>query len=188
MAEKKQVWFFYRHDLGTPYLYAYTEKRKLAESFENERNKKIFIKKEKELSKEQWNLFQSHHGSYRLERRGFETGSDLFGKQYVYLVATAMEELSVITKADTVFYEIAKYTMDMEVRCFRKELLRALADLYFFELNKFRGNVQYISSPDSEGFLAGVEAFNTELHRVDQFGLFMYLYGSTLDKHAILSS
>ena len=177
------VYFIYKHGQDIhPFLYAITDKKKLKDSFVKERKKSLFVVKEKDMTKEQFLQLCSQHGKYLLGKRGFETQSpfpELSSSSVIWLTTTDYEEMDVFTKEDTVLVSLGRYTDDIAC-AFKKELLKALDLLHYFEIYKFVNDRRY------SYFVEGVDLFSSENYRIDMFGVFLYLYGDTLDKEGLL--
>lgn len=179
------VYFIYKHGNNIhPFLYAITDKKKLKESFMKERKKSMFVVKEKIMTKDEFLEICKHHGRYLLAERGFETSSPfpkLSSSSVIWLTTTDYEEMDVITKEDVVILELGKFTDD-ESKAFNKDLLQALDKLHYFEIYKFINEVQC----HHNYFVAGVDTFTTEKYHIDMFGVFMFLYGDSLDMEGLL--
>ena len=184
-GENMTVYFIYKHgESFEPFLYAITDKKKLKDSFVKERNKHMFVVKEKELTKDEFTIICSNHGKYILGRRGFETQShspNLQSKSVIYITTTFQEEMDVIEKDDTIFLSLGKFT-DECAKYFNKKLLAALNTMYYFEIYKFVNEVYCYH----DYFVRGVDTFTTENYKIDMFGVFLYLYGDSLDKEGLL--
>ena len=182
------VYFIYKHgkNIDTPYLYAITDNKRIKDKFFRERKKSMFKSIEKDMDKNLYKKFLSEHKSYELWRRGFETSSpDGLGKKaHIFLIATAYEEMNVVTQNDRVIMEIGKYT-DEIARTFNKDLLKALNKLYYFEIYKFCNSDFYGCN---DYFVRGVIPFKSEDFCIDSFSVFLFLYGDTLDKKVIINS
>lgn len=179
------VYFIYKHGPEIhPYLYALTDKKKLKNSFMKERKKSMFVVKEKTMERSDFLNICKTHSKYLLAERGFETNSPfrhLSSSTVIWLTTTDYEEMNVITKEDVVILELGKYTDDIS-RAFNTDLLKALDKLHYFEIYKFVNEVQCHHSY----FVAGVDTFSASKYRIDMFGVFMYLYGSTIDREGLL--
>jgi len=181
------VYFIYKHGPNIhPFLYAITDKKKLRDSFMKERKKSMFIVREKIMNKEEFLEICKHHSRYLLGERGFETNSPfpkLSSSSVIWLTTTDYEEMDVITKEDAVILDLGKYTDDISV-AFNKDLLSALEKLHYFEIYKFVNEVQCFHNY----FVAGVDTFSSSRYHIDMFGVFMYLYGDSLDMEGLLKS
>ena len=183
------VYFIYKHGkyVNTPYLYAVTDKKYLKDSFMKERKKNMFKSIKKDMSKDTYKKFLYEHKSYELGRRGFQTNpassDNLYKKQQVYLTATGYEEMDVFMKSDKVILEVGKLTHEY-AETFNRELLEALHKLHYFEIYKFRNRELYDYDPE---FTMGVSSFNESYdYDIDNLGVFIYLYGNTLDKKELM--
>lgn len=179
------VYFIYKHDSFHPFLYAVTDKKQLKTSFMEERKKSMFIVKEKSITKEEFLEFCKRHSKYLLGRRGFRTNSpsSFYNDTVVYLTATDYEEMDSITKEDQVFFEIGKYT-DEDAKAFNKKILNALNKLHYFEVYKFINELCCYH----DSFVSGVDSFHSEKFSIDSFGVFLYLYGNTLNMKGIIKN
>ena len=178
------VYFIYKHGkhVNTPFLYAVTDNKELKDTFIKERKKNMFKVMKKDIKKDDYKQFLYDHKSYELGRRGFETRSSssnnlLCKKEYVYLVATGYEEMEVYVKSDTVILEIGKYTREY-AQTFNKKILHALNKLHYFEIYKFRNREVYHYEDE---FVSGVIPFEKDDFVIDSLGVFLFLYGNTLD-------
>ena len=182
-----KVYFIYLHgiDSFSPWLYAITDNKKLKDSFIYERKKDMFISKKKEMTKEEYKLFSASHSGHVLGRRGFETksSSSLSRSEIVYLTSTNAEESSVYTKEEEIFSLLGKNT-DESAIFFKPKLLDALNMLHYFESMKFEN----IMTMRNDYFLEGVNHLKQGEYRMDYFGVFMYLYGKSIDIKAIIKT
>lgn len=171
------VYMIYRHGNDMhPFLYAYTDKKELRDSFLSTRKSKLFTSMKKELTKEQFTLFRRDHSSLELGKRGFETSSDSLGKTVIYITATAGEEMDVFINADRVFMELGKFT-DPIAQAFNKKILKALTKLKYFEIYK-------MDNPN-DFFVSGVGSLSLD-ERIDSLSIFLYMYGETIDGKGLL--
>ena len=179
------VYFIYKHDQFSPFLYAVTDKKYLKKSFMEERKKSMFTAIEKIISKEEFLEFCKHHSKYLLGRRGFRTNSpsSFNNDAIVYLTATDYEEMDVVTKEDCVFLEIGRYT-DEEAKVFNKDILKALNILHYFEIYKFVND----NHCEYDYFVRGVDKFTSENYKIDNFGVFLYLYGNTINMKGLIKN
>lgn len=179
------VYFIYKHgDDIRPFLYAITDKKKLKDSFMNERKKSLFVVKEKEMTREAFLNVCKYHGKYLLGKRGFETRSpfpDVSSSTIIWLTTTDYEEMDVFTKEDSVILSLGKFTDDIAC-AFNKDLLKSLDMLHYFEIYKFVNDRRY------SYFVEGVDLFSSDKYRIDMFGVFLYLYGETLDKEGLIKN
>ena len=178
----KKVYFIYKNDkINSPHLYAITDKKELKKSFLNERKKSLFIVKERELNKDEFNEIMKKHSSYMLGRRGFETKfpssyNSLKNVTTVYLTATDYEEMDVFTKTDNVILELSKYT-DEESEVFNDKLLKALDTIMYFYCMQYGNTV--VNSYNY--FLDGIDVIGSmKDFKIDELGVFIYLFGNTL--------
>ena len=178
----KTVYFIYKNDkINSPSLYAITDKKELKKSFMEERKKSLFIVKERELNKDEFKDIMKNNSNYLLERRGFITkpssSNSLLEKRCeVYLTTTSYEEMDVYIKSDSVVLEIAKYTDEVST-VFNDKLTKALYKLKYFDVMSYKNSVFNVYNPYVEplSYKDG-----TEIFRIDELGMFIYLYGNTM--------
>ena len=170
----------------SPFLYAFTEKKNLKDTFLEERKKDMFICKKHDITEKEYKELKSNHGSsLYLTRKGFRTSHTIGEMDIVYMTIILGEDMDVFTNSDKVISEIAKYT-DPISRSFNKELLKALDTLEYFNIQKFS------STPtDEDWFLRGVGDyasfdFKGADIRIDEFSLFLYFFGNTIDYDYIM--
>lgn len=180
------IYFIYkRGDELHPYLYAIALKKKLMEQFLHERKKNIFSVVEKNLSNEEINGIKTKYQKYILRRRGFETSSSssFTGYDTIYLVTTEYEEMDVFVNSDKVLANISRYTLE-ETRYMKKDIIKALHKLHYFEIQKW-GQTNELGISDY--FMSGIHEMNFNDYKVDNFGIFMFLYGETIDKETLIN-
>lgn len=174
-----KVFFFYLLREGLePTFYAYTSSKEIRDYFLEERNPQMFYVKEVNMNKKELSDFERSKKEYELARRGFvtKTSSSLDSPiTNVYVISTGYEELNAYEKADKFIYEIGKHEIPM-VEVLNKEVLKALDDIYYFQIQKWLNM--------DESFLSGVEPFDfTSFNlRADIFAIFLRLYGYTFKK------
>lgn len=182
-----KVYFIYLHNIDghSPWMYAFTDKKELKDSFIKERKKDKFIAVKKDITEDEFKKLKKNYSGHILGRRGFETKSSSSSstKIIVKMTCTQAEEESVYTKEDTCFSVLAKYTDEIS-RYFNDELILALHKLHYFEAEQYeKQNV--IGMRDY--FLEGLPPFEITDYSIDYFGVFLMLYGNTLDKKELLS-
>jgi hypothetical protein len=179
-----KAYFIYRHDGNgiNPYLYAVTDNKELKNSFIKERKKNLFTVVKKDLNQKDYKSFINEHHGYVLGRRGYETSaSSSLSKIHVFLTSTMNEEMDVYTKADMVILDVGRNTQEY-CCCFNEKLLNALNILHYFEIYKFKNKEEYLYE---DYFVNGVQPFRSDNYDIDSLGVFMYLYGHTLDRKEI---
>lgn len=179
------VYFIYKHSDGLePYLYAITDKKDLRDSFFQERKKSMFISKKKEITKDKYTIICSRYSQYILGRKGYKTKSfsSLNDTEIVYLVSTNKEESSIIEKEDKVFLHIGQFT-DEDAKYFNDEILKALDTLMYFDMYKYTNLMYNID----DYFTSGI-CIMPDKYKLDEFGVFLYLFGNTLDKERIIKN
>ena len=65
-----------------------------------------------------------------------------------------------------------------------KDIIKALHKLHYFEIQKW-GQTNELGISDY--FMSGIHEMDFDEYKVDNFGIFMFLYGETIDKEAILN-
>lgn len=170
-------------------LYAFTTKAYIKDRFVEERRKDVFRVREKELSKSLFRSFLSKYKSLELSIKSFETRDlnitgERYKTKYIQFVASYKEELDVFIKSDQVIYEIGKNTTSC-AQYFNSELIRALYILLYFDIYKFAKGI-YINDSFAE-CLPYFEFDNRERgYKVDQFMMFLKLFGNTIDYKNLL--
>lgn len=178
----KKVYFIYKNDkINSPSLYAITDKKDLKNSFMKERKKSLFVVKERELNKDEYNEIMKSSRSYLLGRRGFVTKpssgySTLKERCEVYLTATSKEEMDVFIKTDAVMLEVSKYTDEVS-EVFNTKLMKALNTLKYYDLLAYRNNVYNTYSYFTQPLESTISSSD---FKIDELGVFLYFYGYTL--------
>lgn len=171
-----------------PSLYALTTKKYLKDAFLSERKKDMFAVKEKDISKDEYNLLMSQNSGYILGRRGFETSSSSFDtitRTTIYLTATLEEEISVFTQADKAIQQLAKHT-NVYSKYFNNKILEALNVLKYFNIYKYK---EEYTDEYPDPYFESVNSFDiygSNNYSVDSFGVFMLLFGNTIDSDKII--
>lgn len=170
-----------------PSLYAYTDKKELANEFKSQREMEKFICEIKDLTSEEMKLLNMH-SSYRLQHASFYTQSDEFGKTTsAEIVCTFGEEMSIVKNMDRIWTEFSKYLFDSSI--FKSEYIKALYDLLFVDfyvfykkkymmIDDFYGPY-YTSFGPSNDFIA--DEFHAK-YEYDQLNLFLRYFSSTFRK------
>ena len=169
-----------------PMFYGYTFDRKLAKLFRHYRDMKYFIEKEVDYDKNERREFEKRYRKYCIHIGTFETKnpSDL-GRDRVAvdIPCTLMEEEMVFTKIDQVLYEIGKsinfYPLLIYGNRSLKSLLKKVKVKEIYDL----AQIYFQGTTPTERLFAGDTSFDCTPSigtRVDQFGIFTYLYGDTM--------
>jgi hypothetical protein len=193
-----------------PSLYAYTNNNEYYKRFKKERNKDIFVIKEKDVNKDEFYDFAKKHKNLNLKECLFETYTDT-GEEYkrsiVSLICTYNEESSVVLNYEYINSEIAKSTSEIGLS-FNKEIIDALNTIYYFdflknkindrlEMNEY--NIGFISSDSlayskvnsdidkdmySMSFLDGIPDGKEKGYNYDYLAIFIRMYGYTMSSSA----
>jgi hypothetical protein len=176
------VWFIYKHTANIhPFLYAITDDKELCQTFLETRRSDLFEAVKKDLKKEDYKYFLRDHLSLKLGIKKFRTKSkkdSLSNESIVEIVTTDAEEMDIFMRADETVLEIGKYTQKYP-QLFNKKLLGALLTLHYFEIYKFCVDCD-------DPYLSGVDIFDWTTYKIDELGIFLYLYGNTLDKKKLM--
>ena len=167
-------------------FYGYTFDRKLAKMFRHYRDMKYFIEKEVTYDKNGKQEFEKRYRKYCIHMGTFETKNpnDL-GRDRVAvdIPCTLMEEEMVFTKIDQVLYEIGKsinfYPLLIYGNRSLKSLLKKAKVKEIYDL----AQIYFQGTTPTERLFAGDTSFDCTPNigtRVDQFGIFIYLYGDTM--------
>lgn len=198
--EKAKGYFYYKIGtptaaLDVPKLYAFTFEKDLRDAFEFYRDMKYFVRKEISFSEEaKQNLYKTR-SSQRIKIGMFETRSTaLIGRHYsiVRMACTYGEEMYVFTQADKIYYEIGRTSgfcaildcfNDYFAEIFDKLSARTIRQFY---LNAFYQNGHMVTSDDllfdGAKDLSMINGMRGNDMRADQFGIFLYLFGDTVNK------
>ena len=169
-----------------PMFYGYTFDRKLAKMFRHYRDMKYFLEKEVTYDKNGKQEFEKRYRKYCIHMGTFETKNpnDLGRNRVaVDIPCTLMEEEMVFTKIDQVLYEIGKsinfYPLLIYGNRSLKSLLKKAKVKEIYDL----AQIYFQGTTPTERLFAGDTSFDCTPNigtRVDQFGIFIYLYGDTL--------
>lgn len=133
------VWMFYLRHQGfdTTSLYAYTNNKKFAKEFEEQRSKeRIVMMKRSNFTKEEWNALNNTRPGLRIVEGMLHTkGPFHTSKQEVRVLCTAREEEMAVLHADKIWEESARYLFD--ARALKSEYLVALERLLFMKFYCF---------------------------------------------------
>lgn len=193
------LYIFYLNDKNDnralePTLYAYTDKEVLFERFLETRKKSKFSYVTRELTKDQLMMFKSQYSQQQLSVAKFKTKNEAYPTYVsnVELVCTWGEEQTVILASDRDFYEEFRKVMFNPI-VFNKKIQVCLYKLGFFSIYQWLYNMMYISDPLDYPEYSGI--FNMEGNLcelpstissnvpdivIDQFQIFMHLYGGTM--------
>lgn len=169
-----------------PMFYGYTFDRKLAKLFRHYRDMKYFVEKEVTYDKNGKQEFEKRYRKYCIHMGTFETKNpnDLGRNRVaVDIPCTLMEEEMVFTKIDQVLYEIGKsinfYPLLIYGNRSLKSLLKKAKVKEIYDL----AQIYFQGTTPTERLFAGDTSFDCTPSigaRVDQFGIFIYLYGDTM--------
>lgn len=173
----------------TRYLYAYTDKKRYAESFEETRDMSLFIKKTKYIDGDdkEYKLFREKYVAAQLCRRTLKTCNDGI-QSLVELVITNDEDVKTFTSEDKILEYIANKTEDLSF--LKSKYLKIMNNLNYFTLFMMKANEQYdeevfIPKSRSSYFYDGMymeeDAGSYDI-KVDQLATFIYFFGKTLKK------
>lgn len=171
------VYFIYKDS-----LYAITNNKKVLDSFLSERNPKLFKIVKHKMTRETYLYLIKDYHKYQLDFRQLETKSNIdIGRRKikVAIVATEYEEMDVFLKADKVFTEIGEKLLEI-CEYFNEDVLKALETLHYFELYKFSNN--FTEQQHFYDGYYGMPVFDIKNYTIDQLGLFIYLYGNTMQQ------
>lgn len=127
--------YYIKHKgFDTTSLYAYTNSKKVAKEFSEQRNpKRLILLKRTNFSKEEWDRLCSTRPSLRIIEGHLYTKGEIFGsKKHVTVLCTEYEERMAVLHADDIWIEFSKYLFDG--RAFKQEYLIALEKLLFIKL------------------------------------------------------
>ena len=198
--EKLKGYFYYK--IGTPTmpedvpkLYAFTFEKELRDAFEFYRDMKYFVRKEFTFSEKAKQELYKTRSSQRIKIGMFETRSSaLIGRHYsiVKIACTYGEEMYVFTQADKIYYEIGRTTGFCAILdCFNAFYADAFEKLCartvrHFYLNAFYQNGHRVSCDEllfgGVKDLSMINGMERNDMRADQFGIFLYLFGDTVNK------
>lgn len=184
--------FYLRHQgFDTTSLYAYTDNKKFAKEFSEQRNPdKLVMFKRNKFSKEEWNALNTQRPSLRIIEGHFYTKGDIYGsKKPVRVLCTAKEEEIVTLKADQIWLDFSKYLFD--TRAFKSEYLVALERLLFmkfycFYVIKQVQNADYFFEPYysnlelNESFI--YEDFKENFYDYDELRVFIKMFKDTFSE------
>lgn len=183
-----KLYLIYKKTQDVPILYAITNKKYIKDNFVNERKKDMFVVKSKEMPKDEITDFLNTNNRYVLGIRGFETSCEVLGKvsrTHVYLTTTVSEEMDSFIRSDIAILEMAKKT-DSYSKYFNNKLINALNKLKYFEIYKFKEETYESYSDKYFENISAFDNYHNGKYCIDSFGVFMFLYGNTIDSKFIL--
>ena len=184
------VWMFYIKHRGfdTTSLYAYTNDKKVAKEFREQRKSKfIYMFKREGFSKEAWDELNLKFGKLKIIEGHFYTkNEDGDGKKPVTVLCTMKEEESVYLYADSLWLDPPQLFIDP--RAFKKKYLVALETLLYMKFYCFYAikrvqNADYFYEPyysnfHNEGSFI-YEEFKEHFYDYDELRIFLKLYKHT---------
>ena len=183
-----KVYFIYLHNIDgfSPWLYAFTDSKKLNDSFIKERKKDMFTSVKKEITEEEFLSIKKKYSGHILRRRGFTTksSSSISSKVTIKITATEAEEIEVYTKEDMCMDVLSKHTDD-EAQYFNDDIINALHILHYFEALSYNQEKVY---GFRNFFLEGLPPFEVTNYSIDHFSIFMMLYGRTIDRDYLMKN
>lgn len=172
----------------TRYLYAYTDKKRYAEAFEETRDMSLFIKKTKHVTYDnEYNQFREKYNASQLCRRSLKTCNEGI-TSLVELVITNDEDFKVFTSEDKILEYIANKTEDLSF--LKSKYLKIMNKMNYFTLFMMKANEQYEeevflpkrrSSYFYDGMYMEEDTENYDI-KVDQLAAFIYFFGKTMKK------
>lgn len=185
-GEKVTYWMFYMDDvkLREKYLldvnneieqrlYAYTDKKKYARQFMEERNMDMFRVVKKKIDKERINFLASEYGrNYLVVLEGLTHSADGKSYQSYSLIVTEYEHNMVMVRANFLFYNRLKSFVDLG-------LLQVLKPKYAILL----GSVGYwqLVDPDLNVYDSDGVNITFENFQYDLLYVFLDLFGELLE-------
>lgn len=163
---------FYRKIEGLePVLYGYTDDKLRASIFQLYRPNLIEIKKD--ISRTEYNDVKDTLRNKEIIPHEFSTGKNHFNTTKVMQVATVEEVLNIVLhKEDIVLRELSKYVLPIEI--FSDKVQKALRSIGYDEVLRYQEEV-VVFPPDER------KSTNFSFE-IDELGLFVQLYGSTMQK------
>lgn len=168
-----KVYIYYDANLKS--IYAFTDNKNLAKTFERERNMKVFVKKVVEMTRDEFLQFELTRGRYCLAERFYQTRDTSTGIQkirHVAIVGPEHEENTVFSKSMSVCDEAAKFYNPL-IATLNDEYLKALAVLQYWDIMRM-SNVISPYKPEEDILCEAPSDME-----VDSFELFLLLYGHT---------
>jgi len=179
-----KFWLIYRTDLGEPFVYGITDDKKIKDKFWDQRkHSKFYIKEFSVPKKEYLNALKSYSQLLLLDHGLLTKSKDsITGLGTIPIIITSDEEIKLYTSQDRLTIEMGKMTKPY-CKTFKPKLLEALYDLQYFYFRAMQ------ESPIVEPFLPELDRVfqdNWPFQAIDEFGVFMMLFGNTLNLKKIL--
>lgn len=179
---KVRIYYKFRdkgREMGQPIMFAYTKNKEYAKMFEDSRNMKIFYKKEVNMTKKEFLLFQDKYQELQLDCFKFETVSSrpLMKYDTVILVCTMAEAKYVYILSDNLYNKMGGFTIP-EALHVKDKYKSTLEYLSYYSALVWHSNY----SGDAQDYnIEGLNIFNDKGKRVDKFRLFMEYFGDTME-------
>ena len=178
--------FYLKEKDRQAYLYAYTDEKRLAQRFMDERDPEKFIYKEIKLNKEEGKRFQVRYSAACLGMRGFYTKNPLDSSKKTTrrVCCTAHEEETVVLGEDKIWEGLEDIWFDPTI--FKEKYFKALETLLFMKYFLFY-KVKTVENADSylkpymEGKMIMYEddPYSRDFFHLDELMVFVDMYGYT---------
>lgn len=176
-VKRYKYWFYYlidKEDTDSYELYAYTDNKEYARMFELTRLKKRFKKRIMKISRRAVNYLASDHTGGYLRKTIFMTENPKDTKlTHIEFIVTESEDITTKSYASSMINIKIWDHCWFDYRIFNDEMLELLKMLrYTYGYNMISDSGEYDTSDIDDGILCP-----------DEFGMFMHLYGDTVNKN-----
>jgi hypothetical protein len=167
MSKKKyKYWIYYLK--STNEIYAYTDNKDYAKSFENMRDMKMFIKVKKNLTKEEVNYLAREFQSNILKMYEYKTVNKNQTIVMVSIVSTMIENITVNSQSTRLICCDLYTYCEINPEFFNSKIKKALTVLGYCNL------YEYVSETDSDLTKINIE--------VDELAIFIHNYGKSINE------
>ena len=169
MDKLYKYWLYYINDE----LYAYTDRKEYAKSFESFRNMKKFHRIKKEINKDTVNMLAKEYQTQYLQKHTLKTYKD---KKWIdiEIILTESEHLTITSIGMVESYEGISSFCFVNPFIFNDEILNALTILNYVSI------YQSLSNDLPKGIKSKNPIECMEDMKIDELGIFIETYGYTI--------
>lgn len=166
-------------------LFGYITEKEVKRDFESTRDMDKFIIREEKMGKKEYLHFQDKMHKYHISFYNFKTRDEnsINGIKEVKLAASEREAMKIYMADDRILNYLATFT-NPSMLYLRDKYRRTLGDLFYYSLLYWYGSENAFFSEYDKEYMNDPERylFNDRDIRIDELGVFIRYFGSTLKK------
>jgi hypothetical protein len=159
------------------FLYAYTNKKKLAKLFESQRNEKVFYKKIVDMEEDEFEKMENVNSRYTKIRMEFINFDD---DQFIYVPMTASEHWYACECTREIITDFLDKLPKIDSSIFRLDIYETLRDL------GYNNAVTHVDELHEGELLNDVADYTYHKAWRNQFGTFLFFYQNIIDSYELM--